>query len=234
MRILKILFLIFVVSLLFTGGVLFRIPTKTAIVTKTVNDPVVIFKTKTVTERVEVPVYETESNITLYGLAVLKGTDQGELIRITITARAGHGGLYTNIADIVFEQDILESLQLAEAYAAQYADYDTDEIDLFVNFYSSAYIIGGTSSSAATAVAMIALFENGSIREDVVMTGVLEPTGRISDVEYLETKARAAESLGLAKLLIPQSQCNEISKGGRQIEIVCIAKIEDALEHMIV
>jgi hypothetical protein len=71
---------------------------------------------------------------------------------------------------------------------------------------SPAYLTGGPSASAAIAVAMIAALRRDGILPGVVMTGAVDPSGRILPVGALPEKIQGAAAGGFTTVLIPQGQ----------------------------
>ena len=64
----------------------------------------------------------------------------------------------------------------------------------------------GSSAGAAFAVALLAMFNNTSVQNDVCITGTLEPGGHIGKVGGILQKMQAARRAGCNLFLVPRFQ----------------------------
>jgi hypothetical protein len=103
---------------------------------------------------------------------------------------------------------------------------------------SNAYITGGPSASAAIAVAMIAALRQDGILPGVVMTGAVDPSGRILTVGALPEKIQAAAAGGFSTVVIPQDQIKtqdwDLSALAEnlRVTIVEVSTLREAYERM--
>ena len=103
---------------------------------------------------------------------------------------------------------------------------------------SSASLTGGPSASAAIAVAMIAALRHDGILPGVVMTGAVDPSGRILPVGALPEKIQAAAAGHFSTVLIPQGQTKTREWDLRplaedlRVMIVEVSTLREAYESM--
>jgi len=140
-------------------------------------------------------------------------TEHGEGVVSSAWVRAdpGVGKILVDIENIFFWVDIQHSIRAASSYAKEYLEIERGEYDLTYTIDLEASIIGGPSAGGALTVATMAALENSSLRDDVVMTGTVEPDGRIGRVGGILPKARAAEREGFEKFLVPEGQSVQVT-----------------------
>jgi hypothetical protein len=103
---------------------------------------------------------------------------------------------------------------------------------------SGAYLSGGPSASAAIAVAMIAALRHDGILPGIVITGALDPSGRILPVGALPEKIQAAAAGRFSTVLIPQGQTKTREWDLRplaedlRVMIVEVSTLREAYESM--
>lgn len=227
--------LVLVFELFFALGTFLEVPAKTSFVTK--EKPVYIPEIREVNTTVEVivPVVNiSQITATVYAVGIHEKTGGGELITINVSLRNGTGETFVDISGPAFESDFQTSLKDARTYAERYSNRSAKNYDLVVRVSSSAKVIGGSSGSAAIAVALVSLLENFTLRNDTVLTGVLQSdlSGTIAEVSGLETKIGVAEDLGLKRFLVPASQYASSLAQARSIQVIAVRNIDDAVRQM--
>ncbi len=177
-----------------------------------------------------------------------------------VRAEKGTGKILVDIENLFFWVDIQHSIRTASSYAKEYLDIERKEHDLTYSIALDFDVIGGPSAGSQLTVATMAALKNSTIRNDIVMTGTIEPDGRVGRVGGILEKAKAAEEEGFEKFLLPYGQavqvkyeqvetCREVRgfeicrtryveektdiREEVEIEIVEIAYIEEALEHFL-
>jgi predicted S18 family serine protease len=223
--------LLLFVLLFFAMGALFELPaptkyTETKIVYQTVKEYI--------NSTIEVPVGQIhEKNITVYGVAVFNDTRGGDIVAINLFMRAGYGGTFLDVSGKTFGADFQETLPLIRSYAQEFTGQNLVYKDLIIRIDTVAENIQGSSGSAAIEIGLIAMLQDKTLKNDTIVTGILQPDGTLAAVSALDSKIAVAKSLGVKELLIPKVQCalvNESQKTG--IIIDCVNSISDALEHM--
>ncbi len=133
------------------------------------------------------------------------GVSMGALGNLTVEVEPGQGYVYFS-ADPLTQIDT----QGAARTAALVASYTLGKDPLSYNFYyrleSDSMIIGGPSAGAAMTVATIAALLGKEVRQDVVMTGMVNPDGTIGPVGGIPEKLEAAAKGGAKIFLVPAGQ----------------------------
>ncbi|MFP4117135.1 MAG: S16 family serine protease [Candidatus Aenigmatarchaeota archaeon] len=136
--------------------------------------------------------------------------NEGVVSSAWVRADPGVGKILVDIENLFFWVDIQNSIRAASTYAKEYLETE-EEYDLTYTVDLDASIIGGPSAGGALTVATLAALENSTIREDVVMTGTVEPDGRIGKVGGIVPKAEAADREGFEKFLVPEGQSVQVT-----------------------
>lgn len=133
----------------------------------------------------------------------------GSLIGVTMsleaTIRSGTGGVFVDTRPLT-QVDMQGSARLAAATAAAIAGARADEYDFFITIRSDTTVVGGPSAGAAITSAFVALLLDLPLRDDVVMTGMINPDGSVGPVGGILQKAQAAHEAGASLFLIPLGQ----------------------------
>ncbi len=134
-----------------------------------------------------------------------EGVSMGSLGNLTVEVEPGEGYVYFS-ADPLTQIDT----QGAARTAALVASYTLGRDPLSYNFYyrleSNSMIIGGPSAGAAMTVATIAALLGREVRQDVVMTGMVNPDGTVGPVGGIPEKLEAAAKGGAKIFLVPAGQ----------------------------
>lgn len=214
-------------------------------------------------ERVKEPIdwNATEASLEDGVKAYIVGTTregEGMVSPAWVRAEKGSDKILVDIDNLFFWVDIQHSIRTASAFAKEYLGVEKGTHDLTYTIDLNASIVGGPSAGGTLTVATIAALQNRSIREDVVMTGTVEPGGKVGRVGGILPKAKAAEEAGFEKFLVPEGQSVQVtytreescrSAGGVEIcrteyveervdvneevevEVVEVSHVEDALKH---
>lgn len=133
------------------------------------------------------------------------GTLQGVGMQMEATVRDGSGGVYVETRPLT-QIDMQGSARLAATMATAISGEEMRDHDFFVTMRSPAPAVGGPSAGAAMTVAFTALLLDLPVRDDVVMTGMINPDGSIGAVGGILEKAEAAHENGAELFLIPEGQ----------------------------
>jgi len=137
-----------------------------------------------------------------YGVAAL----------LTVETRPGGGRILSNIDRLLFWVDTQQSIQTAREVAQNYTGISSSAVDLIYTINAfNASVVGGPSAGAAIAVATIAALEGRPLRQDVMITGTINPDGSIGQVGSVTEKAIAAKQGGASLFLVPPGQSLETS-----------------------
>jgi len=136
-------------------------------------------------------------------------TPDGNLVGVAttfvITVAPGSGHVYLETWPLA-QVDMQASARLATQIAGKVTGKDMSKYDVFVQVKADTPIIGGPSAGGTMTVGIIAALEGWSVRNDVMMTGMINPDGTIGPVGGILEKASAAASVGDKLFLIPQGQ----------------------------
>jgi len=220
----------FFFTIFFLSGIYFEVPSpnkyvETRIVYQTV--------TKYINNTIEVPVGQIyEKNVTVYGIAVFNETGSGELAKISMFLKPGYGGIFLDVSDKTFGTDLQESLPLVRSYAEDFTGISLMYKDVIVGIEATAENIAGSSGGAAMTVGFISMLQNTKLKNDTIITGMLQPDGTLSSVNSLSLKINAAKNLGVGEILIPRVQCSSVNESITGINVTCINSIREALRYM--
>ena len=150
-------------------------------------------------------------NITVYAPAVAQTENGyvGVISTITATIQSnGSGRVFVDTLPLT-QVDMQGSARLAVKVASSLVKRDNisaNNFDYFFVIRTDSPIIGGPSAGAVITLATIALLENWTISEDLVMTGMINPDGSIGPIGGIPYKIDAAASVGAKRFLIPSGQ----------------------------
>jgi len=220
----------FFFTIFFLSGIYFEIPSPNKYVeTKIVYQTI----TKYVNNTIEVPVGQIyEKNVTVYGIAVFNETGAGELAKISMFLKPGYGGMFLDVSEKTFGADLQESMPLIRDYAEEFTEKNLMYKDVVVNIEFTGKNVQGTSGSAAMAVGLIAMLQDIELKNDTVLTGVLNPDGTLDQVNSLNLKIGVAKNLGVKEILIPKVQCASVNASITGITVTCVNSIREALKYM--
>ncbi|ACS34613.1 S16 family serine protease [Thermococcus gammatolerans] len=136
-------------------------------------------------------------------------TPDGRLVGVAtnfvITVAPGSGHVYLETWPLA-EVDMQASARLATQIAGEVTGKDMSKYDVFIQVRADSPIIGGPSAGGTMTVGIIAALEGWKVRDDVMMTGMINPDGTIGPVGGILEKAAAAASVGAKLFLIPEGQ----------------------------
>lgn len=125
-------------------------------------------------------------------------------LRVTMQ-QPGNGDVFLSTQPLT-EIDMQGSARLAVETAAYVTGIDASGSDFFFSVTTSSVTIGGPSAGGAMAVAVAALLEGWEVREDIVMTGMVNPDGSIGPIGGLLQKLEAVASVNASHFLVPLGQ----------------------------
>ena len=220
----------FFFTIFFLSGIYFEIPSPNKYVeTKIVYQTV----TKYINNTIELPVGQIyEKNVTVYGIAVFNETGSGELAKISMLLKPGYGGMFLDVSEKTFGTDLQESMPLIRDYAQAFTEKNLMYKDVVVKIDFTGRNVQGTSGSAAMAVGLIAMLQDIKLKNDTVLTGVLNPDGTLDQVNSLNLKISVAKNLGVREILIPKVECSSVNESITGITVTCVNSVREALKYM--
>ncbi|MBO8174206.1 MAG: ATP-dependent protease [Thermococcus sp.] len=155
-------------------------------------------------------------------------TANGDLIGVAtefvITVAPGSGHVYVETWPLA-EVDMQASARLAAQVAGRVLGVDMGKYDVFIQVKADSPIIGGPSAGGTMTVGIIAALKGWKIRDDVMMTGMINPDGTIGPVGGILEKASAAHSVGAKLFLIPEGQRIQVVQKTEQKQIGPLVQI---------
>jgi uncharacterized protein len=107
------------------------------------------------------------------------------------------------------EPDTQQSAETAVAVAQQFTGKSLADRDVIYGIENiDAQLVGGPSAGAALTVVTIAALEGKKVKEDVAITGTIQPDGSIGQIGGVIEKASACAETGLRLFLVPKGQMN--------------------------
>ncbi|MFH1473885.1 MAG: S16 family serine protease [Candidatus Aenigmatarchaeota archaeon] len=161
----------------------------------------------------EVAVVPEEPLKKMYAEINLVAVDQegnGVSTPLTVEAIPGDGKVLTDIEKLLFWVDTQYSIQTARNVAINITKKNMNDYDLIYSIKTEATLVGGPSAGAALTLATIAALQNKTLKNDIIITGTVDPDGSIGQVGGVLEKAQAASDVGIKVFLVPPGQGEEV------------------------
>ena len=136
--------------------------------------------------------------------------NQGGLADAYLEVKPGTGRIFLDSFPLS-KIDTQISTRYANKIACDYLDKDCSRYDFFYTIRADTTIVGGPSASAPLTVLTIAALEKQELKDNVVMTGIINSGGSIGPVGGINQKVLAAQRNGFEKVLIPRFGIRETS-----------------------
>ena len=172
------------------------------------TERVVIYREKASSlEPLYIPTKVNNVSVIERSVPVVAVTTDGKGVVGTMTVKLipGNNNVLLDTNPFV-ETDLQYSANVAIAVAKQLAKNYAYDRDFIISFNVDSQLIGGESAGAAMTIAAFAAIENRKIRDDVAITGTINPDGRIGKVGGVLEKAKAAADAGYSVFLVPKGQ----------------------------
>jgi len=121
------------------------------------------------------------------------------------------------------------SAQIALYVASRYSGRPYANYTALLRVLASDTQVGGPSASGYITVALFALMNNLTLRDDTAMTGIILPDGLIGPVGGVSQKVDAAAKKGITTVLVPMGEAPSGVSGTKVIEI---GTLEDAIYYL--
>ncbi len=135
--------------------------------------------------------------------------------------------------------DWKEGVRVATVAAANILGQDYRNWVVTIKNRTNSSLTDGSSSSGAVAVGIMAAWRGATMRSDVVLTGVVTPQGKLTEVDALPTKLEGAAGAHMRTMLVPRGQARtsewDLFEQGRQrnVTVIEVESISEAYELMI-
>jgi Lon-like ATP-dependent protease len=130
-----------------------------------------------------------------------------------------------------------EAVQNVSALIKKHTGTDIASYDIHIQFLQSYEGVEGDSASVSVATAVVSALENIPVDQSVALTGSLSVRGDVLPVGGVTGKIEAAAEAGIKKVLIPQSNLEDVfieERYQKEIEIIPVETLSDVLEHTLV
>jgi len=130
-----------------------------------------------------------------------------------------------------------EAVQNVSAVIKKMSGKDVSKYDMHIQFIGTYEGVEGDSASVSIATAVMSALEGVPVDQSLAMTGSLSVRGEILPVGGVSAKVEAAIKAGLKKVLIPDSNLNDVmldSTFENRIEVIPVRTIKDVLEMALV
>lgn len=144
-------------------------------------------------------------------LPAVDNESNGVITLLVVEAVPGSGRTLVDIDNLLFWGDTQHSIRIAKKVASNITGIDANKYDLVYNIYANASVIGGESAGAAITLATIAVLQNTSLRDDVIITGTINHDGSIGPVQAILPKAKAAREHNATLFLVPLLESREVT-----------------------
>lgn len=135
--------------------------------------------------------------------AVYEANSTGVYALAKMYVAPGYGNIFIHINNVLYGESTEHSIRKAIKYALKHENVSEDAYDFYVSIDSQANMLTGPSAGAAFAIMALALLQNKSINESVMITGTLLHDGRIGASGKIKEKALAAKESGATLFLVP-------------------------------
>ncbi|MDY6958168.1 MAG: S16 family serine protease [Halobacteriota archaeon] len=137
-------------------------------------------------------------------IVAVSGTDNtGTLGEVSVEIISGQGRVLINTNPFI-EADTQHSAKIAVEVAQNFTGKSLLQNDVIITFdLNDTIMLGGPSAGAIMTTVVIAAIEDKDLRDDVLVTGTIEPSGWVGSVDGVLEKAQAATEDGASTLLVP-------------------------------
>lgn len=165
----------------------------------------------------------------IYGLGV--NGYQGTLIELEAIAFSADGQpgsiQFNNTAGTMTK----DSVANAASVFRKVHGHKLDAYDVHINVVGGGQV-DGPSAGAAIYLAISSAVQKMPIRQDVAVSGEISIQGRVKPVGGIYQKIIGARQAGISKVLIPRDNIADIPTGIKGIDVIPIADISEAYEHI--
>ena len=152
--------------------------------------------------------FENSTYISMY-LPAVDENGQGIITTLGVEAVPGSGRILVDIENLVFWDDTQSSIRTAREVVEKITKKNMSDYDLIYTIYTDANMVGGPSAGSAIVIATIAVINNQTLNENVMITGAINSDGTIGKVTAIKAKAEAAKQINITNFLVPPGQTKE-------------------------
>jgi ATP-dependent Lon protease len=130
-----------------------------------------------------------------------------------------------------------EAVQNVSALIKKYTGEDISRYDIHIQFVGTSDGVEGDSASVSIATAVISALEGVPVDQSVAMTGSLSVRGQVLPVGGVTAKVEAAADSGIARVLIPEDNMEDLVLETRYrgaVEVIPVRTLRDVLKYALV
>lgn len=192
-------------------------------------------------------VYEAIQNSRLTPPVFARASETAEVGKIFGVGAHGYQGGLIELEAVVFDAEIpgqggmrfndtagsmtRDSVHNASSVLRQETGKNLKDYDIHINVVGGGKV-DGPSAGAAIYLALLSAIHNRPIRQDVAVTGELSIRGQVKPVGALSEKIYGARRAGIRKILIPADNLGDVPVQVKDLEVVPIQNIREALPHI--
>ena len=169
---------------------------------------------------------------TEYAVFAVDENEKGHLIPLEVIIKSGKGNLFLNMANVLFDETLQSSAQIAVLVAREISRKSLFDKDVLINIEAPVQAqtssISGGSAGAAMTLAVTAALQDRRLRNDVYITGTINEDHTIGKIGGARAKAFAAKESGAVLFLVPKGQITDVGNVG--INVREVADIEEAVK----
>ncbi len=152
-----------------------------------------------------------------------------EIEAVAFPAKKGEGKLRFNDTAGSMAKD---SVFNASSVLRKLTGEDLLNYDMHVNIIGGGRI-DGPSAGLAISLAIYSAVTGKQLRQDLAVTGELSIQGRVKAVGGIFEKIYGAKQAGMSSIIIPRENHADVPNNLQGIELIMVATIEEALEHIV-
>jgi uncharacterized protein len=147
-------------------------------------------------------VFASQGHMKLLAVTETEDGDVGGVADLYLEIKPGSGRVFLETFPLT-RVDTQVSTRFAKEIACDFADVDCNKFDFFYTITADSSIIGGPSAGAAISALTFSLIRKVKLDETIAITGTINSGGVIGPVGGIKAKIKAAETIGLRKVLTP-------------------------------
>lgn len=156
-----------------------------------------------------------KANTSVVSIAGVDNNGEGVTAKIRVTATEGTGEVLIDINDVLFLADTQQSIRVARSVAESVTG--KTGVNYIYEIREVSAVAGGPSAGLPLTIATIAVLENMTVPEWVLMTGTIDQNGNIGRVGGVPEKVRAAKHKGFKRVIVPQGQGSYMASEKRTV-----------------
>ncbi|MFH0971887.1 MAG: S16 family serine protease [Candidatus Micrarchaeota archaeon] len=132
----------------------------------------------------------------------------GTLAELRIRMMAGTGKTFFSMDEGApyLNPETQASFRMAMKVAGDFSGIAIADRDFYFSIQGPSDVVGGRSAGAAASVAIISLLKKDSLRNDTIITGNVDETGKIGRVGQIWEKFKAVKAAEYFRFIIPEGE----------------------------